>query len=106
MTVTHRKTAPIMEAVQIRLLLVDNNRSAIMANISVAIALFNDDSLVAVPLVTVADDVAVAVLVTISATLTNRYASTANTNAHLFRSSRYCAANSSYGCDHYGILNH
>jgi hypothetical protein len=106
MTVTHRKMAPIMEAVQIRLLFVDNNRSAIMVNISVVIALLNDDGFVAVPMVTVADDVAVAVPVTISVTLTNRYASTANTNAHLFRSSRHCAENSGGGGDHYSILNH
>jgi len=87
-----------------------------MVNISVVIALFNDDGFVAVPMITVADDIAVAVPVTISAALTNRYASTANTNnryastantnAHLFRSSRYCATNSSYSGDHYGILYH
>jgi hypothetical protein len=95
-----------MEAVQIRLLFVDNNRSAIMVNVSVVIALLNDDGLVAIPMITVADDVTIAVPVTISVTLTNRYASTANTNSHLLRSSRHCAANSSYGGDHYGILNH
>jgi hypothetical protein len=39
-------------------------------------------------------------------TLTNRYASTANTNPDLFRSSRHCAANANHGGDHYGILNH
>jgi hypothetical protein len=71
------------------------------------ITLLNDDSfVVAIPMITVADDVTVAVPVTISVTLTNRYASTANTNPDLFRSSRHCAANSSYGGDHYGILNH
>jgi hypothetical protein len=95
-----------MEAVKIRLLFVDNNRSAIMVNVSVVIALLNDDGLVAIPMITVADDVTIAVPVTISVTLTNRYASTANTNSHLLRSSRHCAANSSYGGDHYGILNH
>jgi hypothetical protein len=68
-----------MEAVQIRLLFVDNNRSAIMVNVSVVIALLNDDGLVAIPMITVADDVTIAVPVTISVTLTNRYASTANT---------------------------
>jgi hypothetical protein len=93
-----------LEAVQIRLLYVDINRSAIMVNVSVVIALFNDDRFFDVPMITVADDVAVPV--TISVTLTNRYANAASTNAHLFRSSRYCAANSSYGCDQYGILNH
>jgi hypothetical protein len=77
-----------------------------MVNVSVVISLFNDDSFIAVPMITVADDIAVAVPVTISVSLTNRYANAASTNAHLFRSSRYCAANSSYGCDHYGILNH
>jgi hypothetical protein len=55
-----------MEAVQIRLLFVDNNRSAIMVNISVVIALFNDDGFVAVPMITVADEVTIAVPVTIS----------------------------------------
>jgi hypothetical protein len=97
-----QKTASMMEAVQIRLLSID--RPAIMVNISVVIALFDDDGFVAVPMITVADDVAVPV--TISVTLTNRYASTANTNAHLFRSSGHCAKNSSDGGDHYGILNH
>jgi hypothetical protein len=77
-----------------------------MVNISVVIALVNDDGVVAVPMITVADDVTVAISVTISVTLANRYASTANTNAHLFRSSRHCAENSSDGGDHYGILNH
>jgi hypothetical protein len=95
-----------MEAVQIRLLSVDNSRSAIMVNISVVIALFNDDGFVAILMITVADDVTIAVPVTISVTLTNRYASTANTNPDLFRSSRHCAENPSYGGDHYGILNH
>jgi hypothetical protein len=97
----------MMEAVQIRLLFVDDNGSAIMVDISVMITLLNDDSfVVAIPMITVADDVTVAVPVTISVTLTNRYASAANTNSHFFSSSRYCAANSSYGGDHYGILNH
>jgi hypothetical protein len=92
-----------MEAAKIRLLSV---RPAIMVNISVVIALLDDDGFVAVPMITVADDVTVAVPVAISVTLTNRYASTANTNPDLFRSSRHCAANSSHGDDHYGILNH
>jgi hypothetical protein len=96
-----------MEAVQIRLLFVDDNRSAIMVHISVVITLLNDDGfVVAIPMITVSDDVTVAVPVTISVTLTNRYASTANTNSDLFSSSRHCAENSSYGGDHYGIFNH
>jgi hypothetical protein len=94
----------MMEAVQIRLLFVDNNRSAIMVNISVVIALLNDDGFVAIPMITVSDDVTVAVPVTISVTLTNRYASPANTNPDLSSSSRHCAENS--GGDHYGIFNH
>jgi hypothetical protein len=96
----------MMEAVKIRLLSVDNNRSAIMVNISVVIALLNDDGFVAVAMITVADHVTVAIPVTISVALTNRYANMADTNPDLFRSSRHCAANSSYGGDHYGILNH
>jgi hypothetical protein len=95
-----------MEAVKIRLLSVNNNRSSIMVNISVVITPFDDDDFVAVPMITVADHVTVAVPVTISVTLTNRYAKTANTNAHLLRSSRHCAENSGDGGDHYGILNH
>jgi hypothetical protein len=101
-----KKTASMMEAVKIRLLFVDNNRSAIMVNISVVIALLDDDGFVAILMITVSDDVTVAVPVTISVTLTNRYASTANTNSNLFRSSGHCAENSSYGGDHYGISNH
>jgi hypothetical protein len=77
-----------------------------MVNVSVVITLVDDDGFVTVPMIIVADDVTVTVPVTISVTLTNRYASTANTNPDLFRSSRHCAANSSYGGDHYGILNH
>jgi hypothetical protein len=96
-----------VEAVQIRLLFVDASWSAIMVNISVVIALLNDDGfVVAIPMITVADDVTIAVPVTISVTLTNRYASTANTNSDLFSSSRHCAENSNYGGDHYGILYH
>jgi hypothetical protein len=96
-----------MEAVQIRLLFVDDDRSAIMVNISVMITLLNDDGfVVAIPMITVSDDVTVAVSVTISVTLTNRYASTANTNPDFLRSSRHCAANANYGGDYYGILNH
>jgi hypothetical protein len=95
-----------MEAVKIRLLFVDNNRSAIMVNISVAIAPLDDDGFIAIPMIAVADDVTITVPVTISVTLTNRYANTADTNPHLFRSNRYCAANSSDGGDYYGILNH
>jgi hypothetical protein len=101
-----KKTAPMMEAVKIRLLFVDNNRSAIMVNISVVIALLDDDGFVAILMITVSDDVTVAVPVTISVTLTNRYAGTANTNPDLFSSSRHCAENSSDGGDHYGIFNH
>jgi hypothetical protein len=99
-----QKTASIMEAAKIRLLSVDNNRSAIMVNIPVVITLLDDDGFVTVLMIT--DDVTVTVPVTISVTLTNRYANRADTNAHLFRSSRHCAENSGYGGDHYGILNH
>jgi hypothetical protein len=96
-----------MEAVQIRLLFVDDDRSAIMVNISVMITLLNDDGfVVAIPMIPVSDDVTVAVPVTISVTLTNRYASTANTNPDFLRSSRHCAANANHGGDYYGILNH
>jgi hypothetical protein len=95
-----------MEAVQIRLLFVDNNGSAIMVHVSVVIALVDDDGFVGVPVIAVADDVTVTVPVTISVTLTNRYANRANTNSHLFRSSGHCAEHYSYCCDRYGILNH
>jgi hypothetical protein len=77
-----------------------------MVNVSVVITLVDDDGPVTVLMITIADDVTVLVPVTISVTLTNRYANRADTNAHLFRSSRHRAANSSYGGDHYGILNH
>jgi hypothetical protein len=79
-----------------------------MVNVSVVITLVDDDGSVTVLMITIADDVTatVPVPVTISVTLTNRYANRADTNAHLFRSSRHCAANSSDGGDHYGILNH
>jgi hypothetical protein len=88
-------------------LFVDDNRSAIMVNISVMITLLDDDGfIVAIPMITVADDVTIAVPVTISVTLTNRYASAANTNPNLFRPSRHCAENTSDSGDHYGILNH
>src|ERR1700730_1875078 len=96
-----------MEAAKIRLLSV---RSAIIVDVPVVIAPFDDDGSVAVLMITVADDVTVTVTVvvpvTISVTLTNRYANRADTNPDLFRSSRHCAANSSYGGDHYGVLNH
>jgi hypothetical protein len=77
-----------------------------MVNISVVITLLNDDGFVTFLMITISDDVTVAVPVTISVTLTNRYASTANTNPDLFRSSRHRAANSCDGSDHYGILYH
>jgi hypothetical protein len=96
-----------MEAVQVRLLFVDDNRSAITVNISVVITLLNDDGfVVAIPMITVSDDVTIAVPVTISVTLTNRYASTANTNPDFLRSSRHGAANANHGGDYYSILNH
>jgi hypothetical protein len=95
-----------MEAVKIRLLPVDNDGSALMVNVSVVITLVDDDGFVTVPMIIVADDVTVTVPVTISVTLTNRYANRTDSNAHLFCTSRHCAANSSYGGDHYGILNH
>jgi hypothetical protein len=56
-----------------------------MVNIPVVIALFNDDGFVVVPMITVADDVTVAVPVTISVTLSNRYANRTNTDSNLFR---------------------
>ena len=81
-----------------------------MVDVPVVIALFDDDGSVAILMITVADNVTVtavvAVHVTISVTLTNRYTNRADTNPDLFRSSRHCAANSSYGGDHYGILYH
>jgi hypothetical protein len=77
-----------------------------MVDISVVIALLDDDGFVAVPMITVADDVPITVPVAISVTLTNRHASGANTNPDLFRSSRHCPAYSSYGGDNYGIMNH
>jgi hypothetical protein len=79
-----------------------------MVDIPVVIALLDDDGLIVVPMITVADDVTVtvAVHVTISVTLTNRYANRADTNSHFFGCSRHCAANSSDGGDHYGIPNH
>jgi hypothetical protein len=95
-----------MEAVQIQLPSVANIRSAIMVNISVVIALFNDDGFVAVLMITVTDDVTITVPVTISVTLSNRHADRTNTNPDLFRASRHCAANSSHGGDRYGILYH
>jgi hypothetical protein len=55
-----------------------------MVNISVVIALLDDDGFVAIPMIAVADDVTITVPVTISVTLTDRYANTANTNPHLF----------------------
>jgi hypothetical protein len=98
----------MMEAAKIRLLSVDNSRSAIMVHVSVVITLVDDDGFVTVLMITVADDVTVTITVpvTISVTLTNRYANGANTNPDLFRSSRHCPAYSSYGGDNYGILNH
>jgi hypothetical protein len=77
-----------------------------MVNVSVVITLLNDDGFVTVLMITVAYDVTVTVPITISVTLTNRHANRADTDAHLFRSSRHRAANSSDGGDHYGILNH
>jgi len=77
-----------------------------MVNISVVIALLDDDGFVSVLMITVADDVTITVPVTISVTLSNRHANRTNTNPDLFRAGRHCAANSSYGGDHYGILNH
>jgi hypothetical protein len=70
------------------------------------ITLVDDDGPVTVLMITIADDVTVLVPVTISVTLTNRYANRTDTNAHLFRSSRHCAQDSGDGGDHYGIPNH
>jgi hypothetical protein len=100
------KTAPLVEAVKTRLLSVDNNGSAIMVKISVVIAFVDHNGSVAVLMITVADDVTVPVPVTISVTLTNRYANRADTNAHFFGSSRHCTENSGDGDDRYGIFNH
>jgi hypothetical protein len=44
-----------------------------MVNISVVIALLDDDGFVAIPMISVADDVTITVPVTISVTLTDRY---------------------------------
>jgi hypothetical protein len=95
-----------MEAVQIRLLSIDNTGSSIMVHVSVVITLVDDDGFVTVLMITVADDVTVTVTITISVTLTNRYANRADTNTHLLRSSRHCAENSGDGGDHYGIPDH
>jgi hypothetical protein len=98
----------MMEAAKIRLLSVDNSRSAIMVHVSVVITLVDDDGFVTVLMITVADDVTITITVpvTISVTLTNRYANRTDTDPHLASSSRHCAENSGDGGDHYGILNH
>jgi len=90
-----------MEAVQIQLLSVDTSWSPIMVHVSIVIALVDDDGFVTDLMITVADDVTVTVPVTISVILTDRYANWADTNAHLFRSSRHCAENSGDGGDQY-----
>jgi hypothetical protein len=108
MAVVNKKAAPVMEAAKIRLLSIDNARSAIVVNISVVIAVFNDDRFVAVLMIAVTDDVTspVPVPVPIFVTLSNRYTNRTNANPDFFRSSRHCTENSSYGGDHYGVLNH
>jgi hypothetical protein len=70
----YKKRPPLWRPSKLRLLSVDNNRSAIMVNISVVIALLDDDGFVAIPMISVADDVTITVPVTISVTLTDRYA--------------------------------
>jgi hypothetical protein len=66
-----------MEAVQIRLLFVDNNWSSIMVHVSVVNTLVDDDIFVTVLMIAVAYYVTVTVPITISVTVTNRHANNA-----------------------------
>jgi hypothetical protein len=77
-----------------------------MVDIPVVITIFDNDGSVAVLMIPLADDVTVAVPVTISVTLSNRYANRTNPDPNLFSSGRHRAANSNHGGDHYGISNH
>jgi hypothetical protein len=101
-----KKDGPVLRAAKIRLLSVDNNRSAIMVDIPVVITMFDNDGFVAVLMIAVADDVTVAVPVAVSVTLSNRYANRTDPDPNLFSSSRHRAANSNHGGDRYGISNH
>jgi len=103
---SYKEDGPVLGAAKIRLLSVDTNRSAIVVDIPVVITVFDDDGFVAVLMIAVANDVTVAVPITISVTLSNRHANRTNTNPDLLRSSRHCAANANHGGDYYGILNH
>jgi hypothetical protein len=101
-----KKTAPFWGAAKIRLLSVDNSRSPIMVDIPVVISIFDNDGFVAVLMIAVADDVTVAVPITISVTLSNRYANRTDPDPNLFSSSGHRAANSNHGGDYYGISDH
>ena len=101
-----QKGGPITGPLGSRLVSVDNNGPTITLNISMAIALFNNNSLVAIPMIAITSDVTIMIPVTISMVLSHSYANRANTNPDFFRTSRHCAANSSYGSDHYDVLNH
>src|SRR5450755_4766776 len=103
---SYKEDGPVLGAAKIRLLSVDTNRSAIVVDIPVVITVFDDDGFVAVLMIAVANDVTVAVPITISVTLSNRHANGTNPDPDLFSSSGHCTANSNHGGDNYGISNH
>src|SRR5450432_3118665 len=87
---SYKEDGPVLGAAKIRLLSVDTNRSAIVVDIPVVITIFDDDGFVAVLMIAVADDVTVAVPITISVTLSNRYANRTNPDPDFFSSSLRC----------------
>jgi hypothetical protein len=76
-----------------RLLTVDDDRLVVAINIPVVIALLDDDGFITIPVVTLANDFAITIPVTVSVSDGHADANGADTNTNFFRASRHRTAN-------------
>jgi hypothetical protein len=90
---------------------VDDNRLAIMVDIPVAIALLDHDGVVTIAMVTLPDDITIAITITIAMAGSHRHADRADTYANFARAGRHgdanCGRRDSYYCktlDHCMLL--
>src|SRR5476649_307134 len=110
---TEKKRPPQGRPFQIKadskagLVTVDDDGLAVVIDIPVAVASLDHDGVVTIPVITLADNVAIAIAITITMSGSDGHADRPNTDANFFRTSgdrkRYC----SHGYrSHYKTLDH
>jgi hypothetical protein len=88
-----------LNAIQPELLAVDDNRLSVVVHIPITIASLDHDT-VAIPVVTLADNVTIAIPIAVTMTVSDGDADRADTDSDFFRTSRHRDANCGR-CDSY-----